>query len=114
MYRNFLDNRCKDNGLQPLNWKEWNYVHKKVDNRTQVCTSDSDTHTIIVMVFTCLQDQPLQTNSFDCGVFASQVKPTERVITVWLHTNILSQIVCMYRIIILCVGREVIILQTCT
>ena len=42
IYRTFLDNRCKEHGLQPPNWKEWNYVHKKVDNGT----SDSDTHTI--------------------------------------------------------------------
>ena len=69
VYRTFLDNRCKDHRLQPRNWKEWNYVHKKVDNGT----SDSDTHNISVTVFTCIQDQPLQTNRYDCGVFASQV-----------------------------------------
>ena len=101
IYRSFLERRTREQQHQAPDWNVWKYVHRIVCEQTLLCigmvtgTPDPFSKENIlsiqtnrkVMLYACtsLQDQPQQTNSYDCGVFASQV---------WNATTINNMYVC--------------------
>lgn len=69
-HSNYLDCRSRAQGDKPPNWSEWKYVQRMVN-----CHTFSVIHFLMEgSFFPFFKDQPSQTNGFDCGVFASQVK----------------------------------------
>lgn len=81
-YRSFLEERCKDQNLPIPDWENWKYIHKTVCHSLVIIINlefermlceEQHVLGITYQIIQHTQDQPIQTNGFDCGVFASQV-----------------------------------------